>query len=95
MNQSVLSIGDTSKAQNEGALMKSKIEAASVPDELKTTCFAMINRLDKMTESGVYSREHDIISNYINWIVSFPWKNTAEEVYDISRVRIVLNKNHY
>ena len=94
MNQSVPSIGNL-KNLDEIEVLKSKLNSVDAPDELKTTCLAMLGRLEKMSESGVYSREHDIISNYINWIVSFPWTKTAEEVFDINRVRTVLNKNHY
>lgn len=98
MNQSVLSIGDSvvdPKDQNEIEILRAKLDSAEVPDELKKACYAMLDRLVKMSESGVYSREHDIISNYINWIISFPWTKTAEEIFDINRVRTVLNKNHY
>jgi len=55
----------------------------------------MITRLKRMVRTGVYSREYDIMSNYIDWVTNFPWKNEVDESLDIDEVKKSLDETHY
>lgn len=75
--------------------LREKISNSSTPEELKEQAMDMIRRLEMMAQTGVYSREFDIISNYIEWITRFPWDKYAEETLDLSKVKQILDENHY
>lgn len=93
MNQSVASIN--SEGMVEITLLKDKLNKSKAPQDLKDKANAMTERLERMIQVGVYSREYDIISNYINWVTSYPWEEMAEESIDMDNVRQILQKNHY
>lgn len=76
-------------------VLKEKITKSAAPDTLKAQVDTMIQRLERMARTGVYSREYDIINNYIDWVVRYPWNNFAEENLDIANVKNVLDSNHY
>jgi len=75
--------------------LRVKVQNSAAPEDLKENIYTMIKRLERMARSGVYSREYDIISNYIDWVIQVPWNNFAEEILDIDRVKQTLDSNHY
>ena len=75
--------------------LSEKLENSTAPEELKESSRVMIKRLGRMVRTGVYSREYDILSNYIDWITKFPWNKTAEEKLDLNNTKEILDKNHY
>ena len=75
--------------------IRKKLDQSSVPQGLKEIANNMVARLEYMAETGVFSREYDILSNYIGWIVRFPWNKSAKEVLDLGMVKKTLDKNHY
>ena len=78
--------GDISGVPNEIGVLHNKLKASSAPDELKKVAENMITRLVRMTETGVFSKEYDILSNYIDWITRFPWNKRAEENLHLNHV---------
>ncbi len=85
----------SAKEQEEIKRLYEKVMASACPEELKNSVSNMIRRLEKMTRTGVYSREYDILSTYIDWVVDFPWTNEAEEILDLDRVKSTLDEAHY
>ena len=82
-------------AEDEMEFLRNKIDNSTAPDDLKERMHSMCDRLDKMVMSGVYSREYDILSNYIDWVTKFPWTNMAEDVLDLNVVKQVLDQGHF
>ncbi len=82
-------------AADEIANLRKKIDASSAPEELKEQTYDMIARVERMAQTGVYSREFDITHNYIDWVVKYPWDKYAEETLDIPAVKQELDANHY
>lgn len=72
-----------------------KIVNSAAPEELKISTQTMLKRLERMARTGVYSKEYDVISTYIDWVIQFPWNKKAEEVLDLVRVKQVLDEAHY
>ena len=71
------------------------VDKSQTPEELKETIKTMLKRLERMANVGVFSKEYDIISNYVNWVSLYPWQNYADETLDLNKVKEVLQKNHY
>src|SRR4051795_8955991 len=41
------------------------------------------------------SAEATVSRNYIEWLVSVPWKKTSKEIKDIDMAEQILNEDHY
>jgi ATP-dependent Lon protease len=72
--------------------LRQKIEAASMPKEVKEKALQELKRLEAMP--GV-SAEATVSRNYIEWLVSVPWKKASREIKDIELAEKILNEDHY
>ena len=86
---------DAADEKEEINKLRKVIQDSSCPDELKVSAMDSIKRLERMARTGVYSREYEILRNYVDWVVQFPWNKRAQEVLDIDRVKKVLDEDHY
>jgi ATP-dependent Lon protease len=77
---------------DENGELKKKIEEADMPKEVAEKAMAELKRLEAMP--GV-SAEATVSRNYIDWLISVPWKKYAKESKDIAHAEKVLNDDHY
>jgi ATP-dependent Lon protease len=72
--------------------LRQKIEDAGMPKETKEKAVQELKRLEAMP--GV-SAEATVSRNYIEWLVSVPWKKSSKEIRDIELAEKILNEDHY
>src|SRR6266850_4130728 len=72
--------------------LRLKIEEAGMPKETKEKAIQELKRLEAMP--GV-SAEATVSRNYIEWLVSVPWKKASKEIKDIDAAETILNEDHY
>ena len=72
--------------------LKQKIEEAGMPKETKEKALQELKRLEAMP--GV-SAEATVSRNYIEWLVSVPWKKSSKEIKDIELAEQILNEDHF
>jgi ATP-dependent Lon protease len=72
--------------------LRQKIEEAGMPKETKEKAMQELKRLEAMP--GV-SAEATVSRNYIEWLVSVPWKKASKEIKDIDLAEQILNEDHY
>jgi ATP-dependent Lon protease len=72
--------------------LRQKIEEAGMPKETKEKAMQELKRLEAMP--GV-SAEATVSRNYIEWLVSVPWKKSTKEIKDIDLAEKILNEDHY
>jgi len=72
--------------------LRQKIEEAGMPKETKEKALQELKRLEAMP--GV-SAEATVSRNYIEWLVSVPWKKASKEIKDIELAETILNEDHY
>src|SRR5436305_3813814 len=72
--------------------LRQKIEEAGMPKETKEKAVQELKRLEAMP--GV-SAEATVSRNYIEWLVSVPWKKSSKEIRDIELAEQILNEDHY
>lgn len=75
--------------------LKSKLDTAQVPEDLKEKISDMLSRLTRLGKSGSYSKEHERVTHYIDWIVNLPWNKRSEDTLDLNQAKEVLDKHHY
>jgi len=72
--------------------LKEKIEKAGLPKEVKEKAEQEIKRLEAMPP---VSAESTVSRNYIDWLVSVPWKKKSRENKDLEKGERILDEDHY
>lgn len=85
-------LGEMDDAPNEIEELENRIEAAGMPKEAKTKAQGELNKLKLMSPM---SAEATVIRNYIDTLVSVPWKKRSKIRNDLKAAEDVLEKDHY
>jgi ATP-dependent Lon protease len=72
--------------------LREKIEQAGMPDPVKEKALKELGRLEKIPQA---SPETGVIRTYVDWLVSLPWKVSANDDWDISEAAKILDEDHY
>ncbi|MGR9100341.1 MAG: endopeptidase La, partial [Gammaproteobacteria bacterium] len=85
-------LGEMENAPNEIEELEAKIESAGMSKEAKTKANAELNKLKLMSPM---SAEATVVRNYIDWMVSVPWKKRTKVRHDLKAAEEVLEADHY
>lgn len=85
-------LGDKEGRAGEAEELRGQLEESGVPESVKEKVVKEIDRLEKMPPS---SAEGGVIRNYIDWLLSLPWKTTTEDDLSLSKAEEILNEDHY
>jgi len=85
-------LGELEDMPNEVEDLARKIDKAGMPKEAKAKAKAELNKLKMMSPM---SAEATVVRNYIDWMVSVPWKKRAKISHDIASAEKVLEEDHY
>ncbi len=85
-------LGDMDEAPNEIEDLANKIEAAGMSTEAKEKAASELNKLKMMSPM---SAEATVVRNYIDWMVSVPWKKRTKIKHDLTAAEEVLEADHY
>jgi len=85
-------LGEMEDAPNEIEDLANKIETLGMPKEAKKKATAELNKLKMMSPM---SAEATVVRNYIDWLVSVPWKSRNRISRDLARAEEILEEDHY
>ncbi|RMG53890.1 MAG: endopeptidase La, partial [Gammaproteobacteria bacterium] len=85
-------LGELDEAPNELEELERKIEEAGMPKEVKEKAVAELNKLKMMSPM---SAEATVVRNYIDWLVSVPWKKKTKVRHDLKKAEQILDEDHY
>ncbi len=85
-------LGESDGEENELARLKKLIEEADLPDHVRKEVEREVNRLGKVPPS---SPDHQVLRTYLEFVLELPWKKGSEEHLDLTKVRQVLDEDHY
>lgn len=85
-------LGELDDAPNELEDLADKIEKAGMSKEAKAKATAELNKLKLMSPM---SAEATVVRNYIDALVSVPWKKRTKVRNDIAKAEEVLDTDHY
>ncbi len=85
-------LGRTDDKSDEMAELKEKIEGSGLPKEVQEKAEQELKRLESMPP---VSAEATVSRNYIDWLVSVPWKKKSREIKDLDRAQKILDQDHY
>ena len=85
-------LGDMDDAPNELEDLARKIEEAGMPKEAREKATAELNKLKMMSPM---SAEATVVRNYVDWLVSVPWKKRSKIRNNLADAEAVLEADHY
>ncbi|MCH8079290.1 MAG: endopeptidase La [Proteobacteria bacterium] len=85
-------LGEMEDAPNEIEDLANKIETLGMPKEAKEKATA---ELDKLKMMSPMSAEATVVRNYIDWLVSVPWKSRSRISRDLAKAKQILDEDHY
>lgn len=84
-------LGDREGKTGEVSDLRKKIDASGMPE---ATLKAAIKELDRYEKLPSAAAESGIIRNYLDWLVSLPWKDSTADRLDINRAKKILDRDH-
>jgi ATP-dependent Lon protease len=85
-------LGEMDDVPNETDELAEKIEKAGMSKEAKLKAGAELHKLKMMSPM---SAEATVVRNYIDWLVSVPWKKRTKIRHDLALAQTVLDEDHY
>jgi ATP-dependent Lon protease len=85
-------LGEDDPQQAEINELRDKVEAAGMPDEIKTRA---IKEVDRMSRIPSASPEVGVIRTYVDWLISLPWNVATDDQLDIKEAAKILDEDHY
>jgi ATP-dependent Lon protease len=85
-------LGEMEDVPNEIEELENKIEMAGMSKEAKAKADTELNKLKLMSPM---SAEATVVRNYIDWMVSVPWKKKTKVRHDLKLAEQVLESEHY
>jgi ATP-dependent Lon protease len=85
-------LGEEDPQQAEINELRSKVEAAGMPEEVKAKALKEIDRMSRIPSA---SPEVGVIRTYVDWLISLPWNVSTEDRLDIKEAAKILDEDHY
>lgn len=77
---------------NEIHALRTKIEEASLPEEVREKALREVARLERMPST---SPEGGVIRSYLDWILCLPWGTSSQDTYNLGFTETVLDEDHF
>jgi ATP-dependent Lon protease len=85
-------LGESNGEESDIELLKKKIAEADLPDHVRKEAERELGRLAKLSPSAP---DHQVIRSYLELVLELPWNKTSTDSLHLSRVRDVLDEDHY
>ena len=85
-------LGELDEGRDELAEMEEKLKKTKLSKEAKEKCAAELKKLRTMSSM---SAEASVIRNYLDWIVTIPWRKATKIKTDLVAAEKVLDDDHY
>lgn len=85
-------LGESEEEDSEIGHLKKQIAEADLPEHVRKEIEREAARLAKVPPS---SPDHQVLRTYLELMLELPWEKTSEEHLDLTRVREVLEEDHY
>src|SRR5271154_5539064 len=85
-------LGEGEEGKDETAELEAKIKKTKLSKEAREKAVAELKKLRTMSPM---SAEATVVRNYLDWIVSIPWKKRSKVRHDVVAAEKVLEADHY
>jgi ATP-dependent Lon protease len=84
-------LGEGDDQTREIEELRTKLEAAGLPETVKKEALRELDRLSKMPPAAA---EYTVARTYLDWIVALPWSKKSDEVIDLKKTKSVMDAEH-
>ncbi|UFN50060.1 endopeptidase La [Roseomonas sp. OT10] len=85
-------LGEGEEGKDETAELEAKIKATKFTAEARDKAMAELKKLKTMSPM---SAEATVVRNYLDWMLSIPWKKKSKVKNDLNAAEQVLDADHY
>jgi ATP-dependent Lon protease len=85
-------LGDNEDGKDELAELEEKINKTKFSKEAKEKAQAELKKLRAMSPM---SAEATVVRNYLDWMLSIPWKKNTKVKKDLNQAKKILDEDHY
>jgi ATP-dependent Lon protease len=85
-------LGEKDDYQAEIQDLEDQARKKKLSDEAREKTLKEIKKLKMMSPM---SAEATVVRNYIDWMLTLPWKNYSDDVHDIKRAEDILDEDHW
>ena len=84
-------LGEGDDQTREIEELRTKLEAAGLPETVKKEALRELDRLSKMPPAAA---EYTVARTYLDWIVALPWSKKTDEVIDLKKTKSIMDAEH-
>lgn len=84
-------LGEGDDQTREIEELRTKLEAAGLPEPVKKEALRELDRLSKMPPAAA---EYTVARTYLDWIVALPWAKKTDEVIDLKKTKSIMDDEH-
>jgi ATP-dependent Lon protease len=84
-------LGEGDEQAKEIEELRSKIDAAGMPEGVKKEAIRELERLSKMP---VAAAEYTVSRTYVDWLIALPWSKRTDDSIDLKHTKHVLDADH-
>src|SRR5579859_7192344 len=81
--------------EDEIQALKDRVNAASLPDNLKRKVAKDVVALERSVELGSYDEKYEKVSRYVDWILRIPWDKESQDILDLQHTKDIFEKHHF
>ncbi len=85
-------LGDSEDGRDEVAEIEDRIKETKLTKEAREKALVELRKLKAMSPQ---SAESTVVRNYLDWLLSIPWKKRSRVRKDLHAAQSVLDKDHY
>ena len=85
-------LGEMEDALNDVEQLEKSIKDAGMSADAEKKALSELNKLKQMSPM---SAEANVIRNYFEWMIDYPWSKRRRSQYDIARAEKILERDHY
>jgi ATP-dependent Lon protease len=85
-------LGEGEDTQRDLDDLRQKLEAAGMPEGVKTEAMRELNRLTRLS---IQSPEYGVTRTYLEWMAALPWSVSSGSQVDVKHAAEILDQDHY
>jgi ATP-dependent Lon protease len=85
-------LGEQSPEQTEAALLRQRLDAADLPDEVRREAERELSRMERLPSAAP---DYHVIRTYLELLLELPWRQSTPDQLDLARARQVLDEDHF
>ncbi|HKE29804.1 MAG TPA: endopeptidase La [Bryobacteraceae bacterium] len=85
-------LGEGDESTRELDDLRKQLEAANMPEEVKTEAFRELTRLGRIPAA---SPEYGVARTYLEWMARLPWSVSSGSQVDVKHAAQILDEDHY